>query len=349
MASCVISASIGTVPEWLATTRAPPTSGMFSRPRVSTRKYFSYNGRTAASSTCSVRSGSKPKSSTGYSPVTRRRRNASAPATFLSQSGIAASTSAWCSCVRCSSHSPSATTERVHRVPSAATSLHRCGRRARLARGSSRPSSGITRASGICRPPSVDTREDELLEHRHPLRVDIAGQPAPGDEVVEGLQRFVLRDITEVLLQAGRVDTATELQELHLLGREVDHAGSAYDRTDDRNSGRGDLYGDPAGPPDRLRQQQHTLAGNVERPTVVADDRLAQHLHAVVLVHELCARVEAEDPRHDRQREVTRQWGVDPRPDEVGEAQQGDVDVGSASAEPADVALDLGGVVAVAG
>src|SRR4051794_3796364 len=217
MATWVISASIGTVPEWLATTSAPPTSGMFSIPRVSTRKYFSYNGRTAASNTCSVRSASKPKSSIGYSPVTRRRRKASAPATLRSQSGSSAWACACCSWVRCSSQSPSATTERRQRVPSAATSLQRCGRRDRLARGSSRPSSGMTRASGIDRPPPIDAREHQLLEHRHPLRVDVAGQPAAGDEVVEGFQRCVLRDVAEVLLEPRRVHAAPELQELHLL------------------------------------------------------------------------------------------------------------------------------------
>src|SRR3954454_1665972 len=218
---------MGTVPEWFATTSAPPTSGMFSMPRVSTRKYFSYNGRTAASSTCSVRSASKPKSSIGYSPVTRRRRKASAPATLRSQSGSSASACACCSCVRCSSQSPSATTERRQRVPSAATSLHRCGRRERLARGSSRPSSGMTRASGMDRPSAVDTGEDQLLEHRHPLGIDIASQPAPGDEVVKRFQRRVLRHVTEILLQPGRVDASAELQELHLLGREVHYAGAA--------------------------------------------------------------------------------------------------------------------------
>src|SRR3954454_5862797 len=242
MATWVISASIGTVPEWFATTSAPPTSGMFSSPRVSTRKYFSYNGRTPASSTCSVRSGSKPKSSNVQSPVTRRRMNASAPATLRSQSGSSACACACWSCVRCSSHNPSATTERRQRVPSSATSLQRCGRRARLARGSSRPSSGMTRASGIDRPSAVDTGEDQLLQHCHPLGTDIASQPAPGDEVVKRFQRCVLRHVTEVLLQPGRVDAPAELQELHLLGREVHYAGAADDRTDDGDRGRRDLY-----------------------------------------------------------------------------------------------------------
>ena len=38
-ASASISASSGRVPEWLATTRAPPSSGTFSRPRISTRNH----------------------------------------------------------------------------------------------------------------------------------------------------------------------------------------------------------------------------------------------------------------------------------------------------------------------
>ena len=63
-ASAVMTASIGMVPEWLATTSAPPTSGTLSSPRVSTRNHLSYSGRSGGSSTCSVRSGSKPKSST---------------------------------------------------------------------------------------------------------------------------------------------------------------------------------------------------------------------------------------------------------------------------------------------
>ena len=79
---------------------------------------------------------------------------------------------------------------------------------------------------------------------------------------------------------------------------------------------------------------------------MVLDDRAAQHLHAVVLVQELHPRVEAEHGRDDRQREVAGQRGVDARPDEVGEPQQRDVDVGPAAAEPADVALDLDRVLA---
>ena len=42
-ATAVISASTATVPEWLATSSAPPVSGMFSMPSVSIRNHFSYN------------------------------------------------------------------------------------------------------------------------------------------------------------------------------------------------------------------------------------------------------------------------------------------------------------------
>ena len=37
----------GTVPEWLATTSAPPSVGMFSTPRTSTRNHFVASGRTS--------------------------------------------------------------------------------------------------------------------------------------------------------------------------------------------------------------------------------------------------------------------------------------------------------------
>ncbi len=63
-ATIVISASTGTVPEWLDTMRAPPSSGMFSTPRTSMRNHFSAIGRSSASVSFSVTSGSKPNSST---------------------------------------------------------------------------------------------------------------------------------------------------------------------------------------------------------------------------------------------------------------------------------------------
>ncbi len=63
-ASEVINESTAIVPEWFATTRAPPVAGTLSMPRVSTRNQRRYSGRSAASSTLSDSSGSKPNSST---------------------------------------------------------------------------------------------------------------------------------------------------------------------------------------------------------------------------------------------------------------------------------------------
>ena len=63
-ATVVIRASSGTVPEWLETISAPPSAGMFSMPRTSTRNHFSAIGRSKARVNFSVTSGSKPNSST---------------------------------------------------------------------------------------------------------------------------------------------------------------------------------------------------------------------------------------------------------------------------------------------
>ena len=55
--------SIGTVPEWLATSSAPPSVGMLSMPRTSSRNHASANGSTAAISTSLIWA-SNPNSST---------------------------------------------------------------------------------------------------------------------------------------------------------------------------------------------------------------------------------------------------------------------------------------------
>ena len=65
--------------------------------------------------------------------------------------------------------------------------------------------------------------------------------------------------------------------------------------------------------------------------------RAGEHLDAVVLVAELDARVEPEDGRDHRQPEVPGQRRLDRRADEVGEPQQGEVDVGPAP----DVAVEI--------
>ena len=60
----VIRPSTGTVPEWLDTTRAPPSLGMFSIPRTSMRNHLSAIGRSAAMKKRWLISWSKPYSST---------------------------------------------------------------------------------------------------------------------------------------------------------------------------------------------------------------------------------------------------------------------------------------------
>jgi hypothetical protein len=64
MLTIVIRPSTGIVPEWLDTTSAPPSAGMFSMPRTSMRNHFSAIGRRAAIRKRSVTSASKPYSST---------------------------------------------------------------------------------------------------------------------------------------------------------------------------------------------------------------------------------------------------------------------------------------------
>ena len=74
------------MPEWLATTSAPPSVGMFSTPRTSTRNHLVASGRTISMRNVSMTSASRPYSSTTYSPVTRRRTKASICASFASAS-----------------------------------------------------------------------------------------------------------------------------------------------------------------------------------------------------------------------------------------------------------------------
>ncbi len=64
-ATAVITPSSAQIaPAWLATSSAPPSAGMFSTPCTSVRNQLSYSGRSAGTATWSVRSGSKPNSST---------------------------------------------------------------------------------------------------------------------------------------------------------------------------------------------------------------------------------------------------------------------------------------------
>ena len=86
----------------------------------------------------------------------------------------------------------------------------------------------------------------------------------------------------------------------------------------------------PAGAPGR-RQGGVDLVGGGPR----------QHGQGVVLVQQLHAGVVPERRGHQRHAQEVRQHRVDPRTDEVGEAQRRHPDVGTAPGEGPDVALDV--------
>ena len=68
-------------------------------------------------------------------------------------------------------------------------------------------------------------------------------------------------------------------------------------------------------------------AATLKAPGRSLRSRVRQRAHHVVLVHELVARVEAQDHRHDRQREQRRVGGLDVGPEHVRAAQHRDRDV----------------------
>src|SRR5215831_17674583 len=80
-----MSASTGSVPEWLATTSAGPASGTCASPCIWTPNQCWYRARAAGISTRLLNSGSKPNWSTSLSPSSWRRANSRTSATRLRQ------------------------------------------------------------------------------------------------------------------------------------------------------------------------------------------------------------------------------------------------------------------------
>ena len=58
MATAIIRASTAMVPEWLATSKAPVSTGTFSMPTISTRKYLANSTRSGGRNTEVVMSSS---------------------------------------------------------------------------------------------------------------------------------------------------------------------------------------------------------------------------------------------------------------------------------------------------
>ena len=120
----ITSASIGTVPAWFETSTAAPFAGTFSMPFQSTRKYCCRRGRNSGAQNLSTSSSSKPKSSTAYSPVSRRRPNSSASRMRFASNGPIRSGLAG----RCIRQNPESPTARFrHRLPFDVTARHRSG------------------------------------------------------------------------------------------------------------------------------------------------------------------------------------------------------------------------------
>ena len=73
--------------------------------------------------------------------------------------------------------------------------------------------------------------------------------------------------------------------------------------------------------PGHLAEREHAVAGHVEGAGHAVRHGVLERVHHVVLVHELVARVEAQDHRHRRQREQLGVRGLDVRAQDIREAQ----------------------------
>src|SRR3954469_5070412 len=199
-ATVAISESTGRVPEWLATTSAPPLAGTFSSPWVSTRNQRSNHGRSIGSSTWSARSGSKPNSSVSYSPVIRRRRNSSPPASCSSQDGSCwggggESSSGRSGMIRASgiAHRPQSRHRGRGTVPVADDRAHGGDPTGRPAQHGPRRGGGAV---------------DEVGPQHRRERARVVGQRLVG---------AVARDVPELLAEHRGVHDPAEVQQPHLL------------------------------------------------------------------------------------------------------------------------------------
>ena len=141
-------------------------------------------------------------------------------------------------------------------------------------------------------------------------------------------------------------NTRPKGQEGHLVGREVGQPQPLREPADEagrRQRERQDRAADEGG---GLEHRDDAVAREVDDPGGGARRGEDERVDPVVLVHELHPGVVAEGHGDDREVEVVGDRGADPRADDVGEAQREDLGVGPAPGEPADVALDLDGVLA---
>ena len=143
-------------------------------------------------------------------------------------------------------------------------------------------------------------------------------------------------------LEAAVVDRAAVAQQHQRLGREVPAAEDAASapRPSAVSTG-GSASAAPAEDRAHLAPRQVAVAGDVVDAGDVVRGRVHQRADDVVLVHELHARIEAEDLGDDPASQRVRERGVDVVAEHVREAQQRDGDVRVVVGEVAEERLDL--------
>ena len=166
-----------------------------------------------------------------------------------------------------------------------------------------------------------------------------------GGEVGEGLGGGEAGLEAEHGAHPGGVQSATEGQEGHLLGREVRAPGLPDGRAEGGDGEPGQRQRGPAEAAYGLGEGHDPVAGHVEGAGHVGDRGVLEHVEGVLLVQELQPRVEAEDRGDHREPEVAGHRRGDPWTDHVGDPQRGHRDVGTPAAEAAGVGLDLGDVL----
>src|SRR6476646_2214709 len=366
-------------PAWFATRRAPPSRGRLWVPITSVRNQVWYSGRSSGTSTFSVRSGSKPKSSTSYSPVSRRRQKSTASASCRCHSegttggGEPAGGSGdrtpdvvspptgstldsgdgadggWADSAAAGGGSTAC----------AAAALRRrvvSGRRGWLADPPGFDSDGTSRNTGASSTASdswcrrcgqPECLQQKLLTAPRGIRRDHGPHRPPGHEGLKCFGGRVLRAVREVLMQLGHVHHPAEVQELQLLGGEV-HAATTHEPAGELHAeGR---YGNAEVPlpSDGLGEQQGPIAGDVEPAGPVRHGRHAQHFDRIVLVQQLQPGVIPQAGGDDSQGEIAGERRLDGRSDEFRETQHRHADIRTTPAEPANVAFDLDGILRVA-
>ena len=268
-ASWVISASSAIVPEWLATTSAPPLAGTFSMPRTSTRNQRWYSGRSARHQDLVGQLGVEAElvdlvvAGEPAAQERQQRRRPCGPTSVRRRRPLASAVAA----LRRSLDGLGST--RLGRRDSAGDSA---ARRALLARGSaivgprSRP--GDRARPTRCALDAPSTRSTRPRHQRVEPRAARSRRTWPiGAE---------LRREAELAAQPGGVDAAAVGEEAQLLRREVDQPRPPDQaaRPSDTSGAGSRRIGCRRGAIG-LRQQQDAVAGDVERARVVLHGRAA--------------------------------------------------------------------------